>query len=84
MADHMPDDLSAAGKDLRALPTSCVRHGVVRDVHGEWVLLRHALVGWVGRPPLKIGSWPGLRRTMRRRARATGPGRGGWRNPSKT
>lgn len=45
MSDHMPDDLSAAGRDLRAY-TDELRpaHGVVRNVHGEWVLLRHELV----------------------------------------
>ncbi len=45
MADHMPDDLSAAGRDLRAY-TDALRplHGVVRNIQGEWVLLRHALV----------------------------------------
>lgn len=45
MSDHMPDDLSAAGRDLRAFTdTLRPRHGVVRNVHGEWVLLRHGLV----------------------------------------
>ncbi len=45
MADHMPDDLSAAGKDLRAYTDELRRrHGVVRNIQGEWVLLRHALV----------------------------------------
>ncbi len=43
MTDHMPDDLSAAGRDLRAY-TDELRpdHPVVRNVAGEWVLLRHA------------------------------------------
>ncbi len=42
MTDHMPDDLSAAGRDLRAY-TDELRpdHPVVRNVAGEWVLLRH-------------------------------------------
>lgn len=45
MTDHMPDDLSAAGRDLRAYTDGLrLRHGVVRNVHGEWVLLRHELV----------------------------------------
>ncbi len=45
MTDHMPDDLSAAGRDLRAFTDELrPRHGVVRNVHGEWVLLRHDLV----------------------------------------
>lgn len=45
MSDHMPDDLSAAGKDLRAYTDELrPRHSVVRNVHGEWVLLRHELV----------------------------------------
>jgi len=45
MTDHMPDDLSATGKDMRAY-TDALRphHGVVRNVHGEWVLLAHPLV----------------------------------------
>jgi cytochrome P450 len=45
MADHMPEDLSAVGRDLRAYTDELrPRHGVVRNVHGEWVLLRHDLV----------------------------------------
>lgn len=43
MTDHMPDDLSAAGRDLRAY-TDELRpwYPVVRNIQGEWVLLRHA------------------------------------------
>lgn len=45
MTDHMPDDLSATGLDLRAYTDELrPRHGVVRNVHGEWVLLRRELV----------------------------------------
>ncbi|WP_374564897.1 cytochrome P450 [Ideonella sp.] len=45
MTDHMPDDLSASGRDLRAFTDELrPQHGVVRNVHGEWVLLRHDLV----------------------------------------
>ena len=45
MTDHMPDDLSATGRDLRAYTDELrPRHGVVRNVHGEWVLLHHELV----------------------------------------
>jgi cytochrome P450 len=45
MTDHMPDDLSATGRDLRAYTDELrPRHGVVRNVQGEWVLLRHELV----------------------------------------
>ena len=45
MTDYMPDDLSAAGRDLRAYTDELrSRHGVVRNVQGEWVLLRHDLV----------------------------------------
>lgn len=45
MTDHMPDDLSATGRDLRAFTDELrPRHGVVRNVQGEWVLLRHELV----------------------------------------
>lgn len=43
MTDHMPDDLSAAGRDLRAytdeLRPKCP---VIKNTRGEWVLLRHA------------------------------------------
>lgn len=45
MSDHMPDDLSATGRDPRATTDEWrPRHGVVRNVQGEWVLLRHELV----------------------------------------
>lgn len=45
MSDHMPDDLSAAGRDLRAYTDELrPRHGIVRNIQGEWVLLRHDLV----------------------------------------
>jgi cytochrome P450 len=45
MTDHMPDDLSATGRDLRAYTDELrPRHGVVRNVYGEWVLLTHKLV----------------------------------------
>ncbi|WP_248281547.1 cytochrome P450 [Aromatoleum petrolei] len=41
----MPDDLSAVGRDMRAYTDELrPRHGVVRNVQGEWVLLRHELV----------------------------------------
>lgn len=43
MTDHMPDDLSSAGRDLRAYTDELrPRHPVIRNVAGEWVLLRHA------------------------------------------
>ncbi|TVO65904.1 cytochrome P450 [Denitromonas ohlonensis] len=43
MTDHMPDDLSAAGRDLRAYTDELrPKHPVVRNVADEWVLLRHA------------------------------------------
>lgn len=43
MTDHMPDDVTPAGRDLREY-TDALRqdHDVVRNVAGEWVLLRHA------------------------------------------
>lgn len=45
MTDHIPDDLSAAGRDMRAYTDEFrPRHGMVRNVDGEWVLLRHELV----------------------------------------
>ncbi len=43
MSDHMPDDLSATGRDLRAYTDELrPKHPVVRNLAGEWVLLRHA------------------------------------------
>lgn len=43
MTDHMPDDLSATGRDLRAYTDELrPKHPVIRNVAGEWVLLRHA------------------------------------------
>lgn len=57
MTDHMPDDLSAAGRDLRAFTDELrPRHGVVRNVHGEWVLLRHALVVAAARDDVRFSS----------------------------
>lgn len=42
MSDHMPDDLSAAGRDLRAYTDELrPQHRVVRNDQGEWVLLGH-------------------------------------------
>ena len=45
MTDHIPDEVSPAGRDLRAY-TDELRpdHPVVRNDRGEWVLLRHDLV----------------------------------------
>ncbi len=43
MTDHMPEDLSAVGRDLRAYTDELrPQHPVVKNVSGEWVLLRHA------------------------------------------
>jgi cytochrome P450 len=43
MSDHMPDDLSIQGKDLRAFTdTLRVKHPVIKNILGEWVLLKHA------------------------------------------
>lgn len=45
MTDHMPDDLSAAGRDVLPFTDELrARHAVVRNAAGEWVLLRHAEV----------------------------------------
>ena len=42
MTDHMPDDLSAAGRDVRAYTDELrLKHPVIKNVAGEWVLLRH-------------------------------------------
>jgi cytochrome P450 len=45
MTEHIPDELSPEGRDLRAY-TDELRpvHRVVRNDRGEWVLLRHNLV----------------------------------------
>ncbi len=43
MTDHMPNDVSPAGRDLREYTDELrANHDVVRNVSGEWVLLRHA------------------------------------------
>lgn len=43
MTDHMPDDVSPAGRDLREYTDELrAKHDIVRNVAGEWVLLRHA------------------------------------------
>lgn len=43
MTDHMPDDLSIMGRDLRAYTDELrPKHPMVRNAYGEWVLLRHA------------------------------------------
>lgn len=57
MTDHMPDDVSADGRDLRAY-TDALRpkHPVVRNVAGEWVLLRHADVMAAALDPTRFSS----------------------------
>lgn len=43
MTDHMPDDLSASGRDLRAFTDELrPKHAVVKNQRDEWILLRHA------------------------------------------
>ncbi len=45
MNDHMPDDLSAAGQDVRVFTDELRQaHAVVRNIAGEWCVLRHAEV----------------------------------------
>lgn len=57
MSDHMPDDLSAAGRDPRAYADEWrPRHGVVRNVQGEWVLLSHRLVVQAALDPSRFSS----------------------------
>ncbi len=42
MTDHMPDDLSPAGRDIRAYTDELrPKHPVVRNDRGDYVLLRH-------------------------------------------
>lgn len=52
MTDHIPDDLDAAGRDLREY-TDQLRadHPVVRNSRGEWILLRHGDVVAVATDP---------------------------------
>jgi cytochrome P450 len=57
MTDHMPDDLSAAGRDLRAYTDELrPKHPLVRNAVGEWVLLRHADVVAVARDHERFSS----------------------------
>ncbi|QDW66682.1 cytochrome P450 [Luteimonas granuli] len=57
MPDHMPDDLSASGRDLRAFTDALrPRHRVVRNVGGEWVLLGHDLVVEAARDDVRFSS----------------------------
>lgn len=43
MTDHIPDDLSAAGKDIREFTDELrAKFSVVKNISGEWVLLKHA------------------------------------------
>ena len=57
MTDHMPDDLSASGRDLRAYTDELrPRHPVVRNIQGEWVLLRHELVTQAALDPDRFSS----------------------------
>ena len=57
MTDHMPDDLAAAGRDLRAFTDQLrPRHGVVRNDRGEWALLRHDLVVQAARDDARFSS----------------------------
>ncbi len=45
MTDHMPDDLTAAGRDLRAYTDQLrPKYPIVKNSAGDWVLLRHAEV----------------------------------------
>jgi cytochrome P450 len=45
MTEHIPDDVSPAGRDLREYTDELrPKHPVVRNDRGEWVLLRHDLV----------------------------------------
>ncbi|MFQ3229650.1 cytochrome P450 [Reinekea sp.] len=43
MTDHMPDDLSAAGKDMREFTDELrAKFSVVKNISDEWVFLKHA------------------------------------------
>ncbi len=57
MTDHMPDDISASNRDLREFTDELrPRYPVVRNVHGEWVLLRHDLVVQAATDPQRFSS----------------------------
>ncbi|MBB1512289.1 cytochrome P450 [Tessaracoccus sp. MC1627] len=57
MSDHVPDDVDPAGRDLRHY-TDQLRtgHAIVRNVRGEWVLLRHAEVVRAANDPVTFSS----------------------------
>jgi cytochrome P450 len=57
MSEHIPDDLSPAGRDLRAY-TDELRpdHPVVRNAQGEWVLLTHDMVVAAALDPERFSS----------------------------
>ena len=43
MTNHIPDDVSTSSRDLRAYTDKLrPKHPIIRNVAGEWVLLRHA------------------------------------------
>lgn len=43
MPNHMPDDLSAKGQDLRAFTDELRgKHRIIKNISNEWVLLKHA------------------------------------------
>lgn len=45
MTEHIPDDVSPAGRDLREYAVEWrPQHPVVQNDRGEWVLVRHELV----------------------------------------
>ncbi|HSO69599.1 MAG TPA: cytochrome P450 [Arachnia sp.] len=57
MSDHVPDDVDPAGRDLRQY-TDQLRpgHAIVRNVLGEWVLLRHHEVVRAANDPVTFSS----------------------------
>ena len=57
MSEHIPDDASPAGRDLRAYADELRRHHpVVRNLQGEWVLLTRDLVVQAAQDPLRFSS----------------------------
>lgn len=43
MTDHIPDDISPEGRDLREYTDELrQKHSIVKNVFGEWVLLKHS------------------------------------------
>ena len=57
MTNHLPDNVSVAGRDLRAYTDELrPEHQIVRNAAGEWILLRHADVVAAAEDPERFSS----------------------------